>query len=258
MLKLHRLRISKDLNMVFNFLTAIGDFTLSTEKYAILGRLVEMLKLVILSIFLFLHAPESFGKGFQFNYKNLNTLASIICAQSQMKLPAPHVQVSKFAINRQFLNPQKSEFNIVLNGTCNATIDPAKKEVLHFGQEFSLRVEKHKKLELSGEMGLEHFKINFKNGLPYLLTINGLFHPGPITIKLAQTNWSKRDSLINFNQKENISVKVDGRIMASELNSHLNLRNGPRYFNIWRFDTFGCKSSKALSQQNCETLSSLL
>ena len=69
---------------------------------------------------LYLFSFSVFGNEFTFNYKNINTLSSLICNQLKMAHGADEILVSRFNVDKTKLTPKGHSQIIEVNGTCNA------------------------------------------------------------------------------------------------------------------------------------------
>ncbi len=212
----------------------------------------------IYSLILCLVSTSVLAKDFKYNYKNINTIASIICEALPTTAQANETVVSRFNVNRTKLNEQGKELQVEVNGTCNAVINHKSKEIISFGQELNLQFTINKKISLTGQVGLDQVQARFKGKRPLAIKISNPYTNELQSIDIARTRWSNKNTLINFAKKDNIQIRSKGRIIASEIDSTLKTASGSYYYNIWRFSTSGCRTHAKISSEDCDQLANIL
>lgn len=185
--------------------------------------------------------------GFVPNYKNLNTLAAIICAQSQFN--NSEKTIHKFKIDKSTISPGVSQLE--LSGTCNAKYN--KNKITDIGEELQLTITS--KGSIHGNLGVNKIKVQFKSQLPLKLIIqNGLLGTTD-KIALSSVKWSQNNMIFNFDQSKNISFSLSPTLKAKESQSNLVFKDKV-FYKIWNFESYGCNDAK-LTQSECETLAHL-
>ncbi len=217
-----------------------------------------MTKIGLSTIILILSFQSCFAGEFKFNYKNLNALASLICSNNQPSTAKDEVLVSKFSINKTKLSQRKNDLKIEISGTCNAKVNVKSKDVISFGEDLQIEFDLNKLNQTSGNIGLSKIKFKFKKNQLLSLNLRNPFTLKNVHLKLSKTVWSNKSSIISFGNKDQIKLRIGARIIASESNSNLKVNNGPKYYNIWGFDTIGCKARQSLTQAGCENFSEKL
>ena len=189
---------------------------------------------------------------FSFNYKNLNTLATLICKQIKPEVTNNTVLVNKFITNKTKYGTDSSEAQYELSGICNSRVSKKTAEILSFGEEIQFTVDLKKPSLVIGTIGVNELKIIFKNNLLKRITINKIFENKKLHFKLPKTRWATSDSLFSFNKDELIKIEKKGRVLASEKESNLYLDTGEVLYNIWNYQAFGCHTTHNISQSQCE------
>lgn len=203
---------------------------------------------------------------FKFHYKNLNALGAIICSLEAPKKPVENnntVRLSKIDSDIDSMtNSHNSDFSdgstIELSGICNSEININTKEILSFGQGLSLEFNTKLLNIVRGKLGLKEIIISFHKMTPTSIMISDPMSKSRKSFNLSETTWSKTNSIVNFNKKDLISIKFNGRTLAMENSSRIKL-NRTNFYNIWNYSSFGCESfQNHLTQDKCQQLTELL
>lgn len=194
---------------------------------------------------------------FKFYYKNLNTLGAIICSLEASKRPVASGFVRLFKIDSDKGSIGAAE-RIEFSGTCNGEMNLKTKEVVSFGQSFSLDFTTSSLKSIKGKLGLKEIMISFQKSIPTFIQITDPFTKIKKGFDLSEINWAKKNSIISFKKDDLISIKKKGKILAVENASNIKL-SGVDFYNIWNYSSFGCQSYKdQLNQSQCQELTDLL
>ena len=198
------------------------------------------------------------AKSFKYNYKNINTLAGLIChlnhQLSDIELKANQAIINKFSITKNNISEQKSNVQIELSGSCLNKINSLTNEVISYGNNFSLEFQAKKNNKIVGTIGLFTVSITVKNFRPYSLSMTDPFSKITKNFNLKDIHWSKSNSIISFTPGDQIQIKNKGRVIATESGSNLKLYN-TQYYNLWNFNSVGCKGTQIISEDTCQDLS---
>jgi hypothetical protein len=198
-----------------------------------------------------LSLPAQAGQ-FNFNYKNLNTLAMLICKEMKPEPTSNTVLVNKFTTNKTKYGSSKNDIQYEMSGICNSKISKKSSEVLSFGDEIQFSVDLDKANLILGTVGVNKLIIKIKGSTVKSITIDKIFENKKVKIGIPKTRWAKSDSLFSFNKNERIKMETKGRILASEKESNLYSDSGEVLYNIWNYESFGCHTTKGISQDQCE------
>lgn len=195
-------------------------------------------KLLILSFFFCTQVRAD-----SLNYKNLNTLAGLICHEFQTEKGG--VYISKISVDRNELKKGHFEYN--LSGTCNAKV--SKNKITSLGEELQITFTEGKKLA-TGKLGMKDVKVYLQNSKPYRLEVWDTLFAQKTALNIKGSRWSKDNMIFTTTP---ILIRQGKRKIASENASKLLFKdNHFQLFNIWNYESFGC--SKSLSQTKCEAL----
>ncbi|MFT6632976.1 MAG: hypothetical protein ACJAS4_002944 [Bacteriovoracaceae bacterium] len=207
--------------------------------------------ILLFTIATILSLPAYAGE-FSINYKNLNTLASLICQEIKPEATNNTVLVNKFTTNKTKYGADKSEAQFELTGICNSRVSKKTSEILSFGEEIQFTIDLKKPSLVLGTIGINELKIVFKENVLKSIIINKIFENKKLNFKIPQTRWATSDSLFSFNKNEQIKIEKRGRVLASEKESNLYLNTGEVLYNIWNYQAFGCHTTHNISQSQCE------
>ncbi|MBT4792687.1 MAG: hypothetical protein HON90_14025 [Halobacteriovoraceae bacterium] len=241
-------------------LTAIGNFTLSTENLSNKWHYYLMLKTKVSTILLFLAISlTAAANEFKFNYKNLNTLTAVIChkAKNTLSQQKGAQVVSSFSINKVKHSDQKDDATFEISGTCNAVI-AKNRSVLSYGQEIQLTINLNKLNQSKGMLGISPITLQFFKGIPTQVIIEDLLLSQQLSLTLNSSRWAKSNSLFSLNPENYIQIKSSSRIIASEVESNLEFLNNSTFYNIWSYESFGCSGKEKISSSQCEKLTTLI
>lgn len=217
------------------------------NKYASLSLFILMTLTVI--------NAKADSAGFRFNNKNLNALTALIC-HSTSELSSPdRILIHKLQVDKSKLGTNANEVSYELSGTCHVEYDLKTKEVLSYGDEFTINIDLQKPAKTTGKLGIQEIRFQFQNknlvGLkvkdPLLLTQK--------SFPLKNTSWANSDSILSFQKTRKFMLKVGRKTAAIEKESALNFvkhKVKTKFFNTWSFEAIGCSSSKSyVDQETC-------
>ena len=122
------------------------------------------------TISLLLILTTSYAKADVLNYKNINSLAGIICQQVLEEKDSSFI--SKFSIDKTQLD--KNEFKVQLTGTCNAEVKNG--QITKVGEEIELSFYSSKETA-KGRLGIKEIRIDLNSlGFSQVLIKDPLFN----------------------------------------------------------------------------------
>lgn len=214
-----------------------------------------MIRIGFIFLTCFLFSSGLYANEFKFNYKNLNSLASTICENMRPKLTKRSIFVSSFNVDRETYGPAKGQTKFHITGTCNAQFSQKTKKMLHSGEEFSLDIDLKNLSQVSGKIGINELKLNFKGKRLKTVYIDELITGTSTSINLEGSQWASSNILFLTNKSKAIRLKVNRRIIASEMGSQLSFKKNAKLYNHWSYQAFSCAGKKSISLEKCETLS---
>lgn len=186
----------------------------------------------------------SYAKADMLNYKNINSLAGIICQQVLKDKDSSFI--SKFSIDKTQLD--KNEFKVQLIGTCNAEVKNG--QITKFGEEIELSFYSNKETA-KGRLGIKEIRIDLNSqGFSHVLIKDPLFNEA-VKIKFTSSKWSSNNMIVTF---EPIKLQFNGN-KALEDTANLKLKDSTVY-NLWNFEAYSCNNN--LEQKDCSRLTSKL
>lgn len=192
------------------------------------------------------------------NYKNLNTVASLICqeVQNEMNTSANTKSsdqlkmVSKFKLDKSITG--ESQFEIELSGTCNAALylNQNKIELSSLGQEINLSFHSNEN-KSKGSVGFFEVEVTHnKQNIERIELTNTLLNSTRI-IDIESAQWSPNNMI--FTTKP-IKLKLRNGLEINEQNSTLEIGSNVKVHNLWNFESFSCGSD--LKREVCSKLTS--
>ena len=180
------------------------------------------------------------------NYKNINTLAGVLCQEIQKS--SNQASITKFNIAKTELG--SGQFELTLTGVCHSSIK--NKQLDSLGEELNLAFYSDKDYA-TGTLGLHKIKIKFKNQVPLHMEIQDALLGQTKRLDLNKTRWSKNNMIVT---QRPIFVSLNHRAYAKEKMASLEFRTKFRLYNIWNYEAFGCSAS--VPKSLCEKLSEKL
>jgi hypothetical protein len=186
---------------------------------------------------------SSMASDFKFNYKNLNTLASLICAKNQpIKIQDNEVLTNSIQVEQINTGINPSDKTYEITGTCNAIYNTNSNSFNSFGEELDIAIDLSSLNNISGTIGLNSIKIKLThNKINSIVFTDSLLGDKKVLL-LKSMNWAPNNSLISLNKKNRISLKSNRKIAAVERNSILEIKapTSLNTFKIWSTDSFAC------------------
>lgn len=190
------------------------------------------------------------------NYKNVNTIASLICQHVKTSATNQVIEglknsgdfVSKFKQDKSVFS--KNEFKIELTGTCNAQvkIENSATNIVSYGQEIHIQFDSKKGLA-QGTVGLDEIKVEFNPHDIKGITVTDTLINKKRSIKISSAQWSPNNMI--FTQKP-IQLKLKNGLKIREVNSTLALGKVHKVYNLWNYESFSCGFD--VSQDQCSKL----
>lgn len=201
-------------------------------------------------------ARNATSNAFKLNYKNINTLGALICSldAEDTKQKKTHVIINKFSTNKTQLGDKQG---VNLSGVCNGKVNIKTKDIISYGKSFELDFDSSFANTVKGTLGVKKIILSFTNNTPAKLKIINPYSKTKKVFNLGQVNWAKNNSIINFNTKDLISIKHNGRVIATESGANLQLLSA-QFYNIWSFNSFGCSIKSRLNEDSCQELVDVL
>lgn len=215
------------------------------------------MKKSILLIALFSVFNVSAGEtSFNFNYKNINSLAMLICNELKPSTTSNSVIVNKFTTYKTKYGATNKELLFELSGVCNSRVSKKTAETLSYGEELQLNIDLKSPHIIEGSVGLSKIKVKLTKTKIASIVINNLIENTKTKIKLPSVRWASNDSLISINENDSILMKNKGRLIASEKEANLYLNTGEVLYSIWNYQAYGCHTTNGISEKKCESYSS--
>lgn len=209
----------------------------------------------IFPLFILFFSTQALGSDFILNYKNINTLAALICYETAPPLKdESEVLLSTFSADHTRWGPSAKQFRVELSGICNTTVSQGSSEVQIIGQELLLKIDAENIQSSLGSLGISTLEFKFQEDFIQSIIIKKLDGTHRKTITLSDTKWAKTDSVFNLDNSKKIIVKKKEKAIAKEGSSLLEFKNGYVFHNIWSFESFGCLSKNSMTLKRCEIL----
>lgn len=197
---------------------------------------------VLISIVLFTYASISFASTFKLNYKNINTLANLICSvSSESKLKHNQESLNTINIKQITSGPKKSDRSFEVSGSCNIIYNLDKKRITNFGEEIDFTLSINNKEHVTGSIGIK--QIHLKNSMKDIHIKDTLFGES-FRVNLSDPNWAHNNSIFSFNNKNKILIK--GRsIAATEMNNKVEIKSKIKRifsYKIWSSNSYSCSN----------------
>ena len=178
-----------------------------------------------------------------FNYKNLNTIGSMICEVTALssRLKKDIALVHNIKINKQKLGQGKLDAIFEISGTCNSKFSISSKKLVSLGDEIDMTVDLKSLNNTTGTVGINEIRLKFKNRkLQAITNIDplGLSNGNKRTQVIAK-KWAQTNSAFSFEKKSGINIKY-GKSKVKEVASNLYVFNNnsrSKWSNIWHYQT---------------------
>jgi hypothetical protein len=180
---------------------------------------------------------------FKFNYKNLNTLASVICAKGQpLKVGTNEVLANSIQVEqvKTGINPNDKTYEIT--GTCNAIYNSKTEDFSSFGEELDIALDLNSLNSVQGTIGINTINLKMRKRTINSVVITDSLLGDKTALKFKSMNWAPNNSLISFSKESKINLKVNRKIAATEVNSILKIKANTNLntFKIWSTNSFAC------------------
>ncbi len=216
-------------------------------------------KYLIISFFIFNNMNlvlASEQSSFKLNYKNLNTITSLVCKSIEINRSHNKIHLNNFKLDKTSFDSNSININYEISGNCNTEYSLSTGKLLALGDEINITAKKSKNiLSYSGTIGLLKIDVLFNsNSEPHKLVVTNTFLNERSTHNLNKTVWAESDSTFSFNKERTIAVRKNGKKIAIERDLALIYSNHDKHYNIWSFSSFGCSSKTTIKKEDCEKL----
>lgn len=198
------------------------------------------------------------ASSFKLNYKNLNSLGSLICnldeAHTAQQRPSSSF-VHKIEINKTSLSSHAKIIEV--SGTCHSQFSLKDKSLISSGNQFDLKFQSHQNKTIHTKLGLSQLSITFNQGAPTIIQIKNSFSHKSKTMLLHNAVWANSNSIFSLAKKKMVEIKSGHQIIASEKNANL-IFGDMKFYNIWNYHSFACKAQKKLEESQCRELADLI
>lgn len=191
----------------------------------------------------------------KFNYKNLNTIGSMVCEVTGPKSTKGIALVHNLSINKKKYGAGKFDESYEISGTCNSKFSLKSKKLISLGDEINLDINLASLKDSHGTVGINEVKLIFKHGkLTEILNIDPLgLSLSSRRNKLKMQKWAKTNAAFSLDKKTDIRV-ILGTSKIKEVSSNLYLFNKnykSKWSKIWHYQTKGCSVPRSVKIINC-------
>ena len=200
---------------------------------------------------------SAYSNEFKFNNKNLNALMALVCQSSLQHLNNDSIYAHKLSVDKTKLGAKTDEATFELSGTCNVEYDTKTKEILAYGDEFSIEINMMDTSQATGKIGIKDIALQFKNKELIGLAIKDPLMLTQKAYRLTNSKWAQSDSIFSFNSKKTFLLKIGRKTAALEENTDLTFKGKlhTKFFNTWSYEAFGCSSKTAyISNKVCSKI----